>query len=1033
MLNIREISFSVMLFLGGAAFGAEWIKNGNFENDTTAPWYFSKPNKNASLAIVRDSNLSGGGNGALGITVSDVQRVDLTQRLKVGPGTYKFTARVDTTRCTKSRGFVLIYLAGSVGEKWKRFGTVSTPKKNREDWMKRTGWQKKEWDKHEMIINVPPDGMIKSINIVLGNYVTGTVMLDNISLSDFNEEEQEKARRSAEAAVKLAESRKTAPKAAFLTRKDFNLFRHNETPELGFELENPSGRKVSVQVKFTTIDYFGHDVCKSEKEFLVEAKEKISEILRFPECRLPGFYCVTADWKSGILSGQRKFSFVKVGPVPAKKDPLFGMTFFYDGGLNDLDKLDLLACGSKGVEFRWNWNMHKKTEELAKIKDRLEEFRKRGIEPVGGLQAYRINIRKAYWNRWFAKGKPLDHDPELEDVREEMIKFTEKIVVLCKPYIRAWFLGGEVEGFSQRVPIALPEYIEIIKFVSDTIRRTNPEVEVHGIGIGGFKSSPFFVFMPKILPYVKDHIDGIGPDIYTAGSRYGKGFITLNSEENGFRAGMLKLVEMAKVTRKGFVSNMEGGPSIVRSTPLDDSCAVSMANIVARQFILLKTVPKIRYWQYYKTTNNPKFAADWGMWEKENPRQVVSAYAATARIMAFAEFVKELVLHQDMPCWIFSKDGRYYAAVWYNGKENLKVKLTPGIPVEAKDVQGNPIDLKNGSLFLGEAPVYLYAKDAASLEKLLKNAAENVRELDFEVERQQAGKTILMVKNLSGRVLELNLKSAETGDTDKRIIPYQDRFKLAAGEIKTIEKTIGAEKVTFHLETAKGRKYSASAILRPVPVPLVNSFKDMEKKAVPQLLNDPARQISGYDDLKIHGVYKGLDDLSGSFQLGYDKQYLYLSVCVKDDAHANECVPGQIYSGDSIQFAFDARRDAKMKLMRGIRGYSGDDFNFGSALAKGKPITRCFVAPSVLRGKLFDKNYHLAPEITRDEKTKTTRYRIKIAFEDLAPLKPEKGRNFGFSIVIFDRAPPSEFYNIEYSAGVTHPNDPAKYPAFQFE
>jgi len=154
---------------------------------------------------------------------------------------------------------------------------------------------------------------------------------------------------------------------------------------------------------------------------------------------------------------------------------------------------------------------------------------------------------------------------------------------------------------------------------------------------------------------------------------------------------------------------------------------------------------------------------------------------------------------------------------------------------------------------------------------------------------------------------------------------------------------------------------------------------------------------------------------------------------VKDDAHANECVPGQIYSGDSIQFAFDARRDAKMKLMRGIRGYSDDDFNFGSALAKGKPITRCFVAPSVLRGKLFDKNYHLAPEITRDEKTKTTRYRIKIAFEDLAPLKPEKGRNFGFSIVIFDRDPPSEFYNIEYSAGVTHPNDPAKYPAFQFE
>ena len=122
-----------------------------------------------------------------------------------------------------------------------------------------------------------------------------------------------------------------------------------------------------------------------------------------------------------------------------------------------------------------------------------------------------------------------------------------------------------------------------------------------------------------------------------------------------------------------------------------------------------------------------------------------------------------------------------------------------------------------------------------------------------------------------------------------------------------------------------------------------------------------------------------------------------------------------------------------MKRMRGIKGFSDDDFNFASALAKGKQITRCFIAPSNLRGKLFGQNYRVSPEITRNEKTKTTLYRVKIAFEDLAPLKPEKGRNFGFSIVIFDRDPPSEFYNIEYSAGVTHPNDPAKYPAFQFE
>ena len=67
------------------------------------------------------------------------------------------------------------------------------------------------------------------------------------------------------------------------------------------------------------------------------------------------------------------------------------------------------------------------------------------------------------------------------------------------------------------------------------------------------------------------------------------------------------------------------------------------------------------------------------------------------------------------------------------------------------------------------------------------------------------------------------------------------------------------------------------------------------------------------------------------------------------------------------------------------------------------------------------------------KKTKTTVYRIKLAFSDLAPLKPEKGRNFGFSIAVFDQDPPSQFYNMTYSDGVTRPFDPAKYPAFQFE
>ena len=198
-------------------------------------------------------------------------------------------------------------------------------------------------------------------------------------------------------------------------------------------------------------------------------------------------------------------------------------------------------------------------------------------------------------------------------------------------------------------------------------------------------------------------------------------------------------------------------------------------------------------------------------------------------------------------------------------------------------MQGNPVELKDNTLYLGEAPIYLFAKDLETLEKLLADASANVAELVFDIDRQQNGKTILIVKNLSGHKIDLALKKAEIpgGQT----IRYGDRFSLAPGEVRTLVKPVGADSVVFHLETGSGRKYSASAKLKPVIVPMVKSFAELEQRATPQLLNDPVRQVPCHEDLSNHGNYTGMDDLSAVFRLGYDRQYLYLEVRVKDDIH----------------------------------------------------------------------------------------------------------------------------------------------------
>ena len=47
-----------------------------------------------------------------------------------------------------------------------------------------------KWAKYEKIINVPPDGKIENVYIVL-SHITGTVMVDGISLRNYDGEKKE--------------------------------------------------------------------------------------------------------------------------------------------------------------------------------------------------------------------------------------------------------------------------------------------------------------------------------------------------------------------------------------------------------------------------------------------------------------------------------------------------------------------------------------------------------------------------------------------------------------------------------------------------------------------------------------------------------------------------------------------------------------------------------------------------------------------------------------------------------------------------
>ena len=155
---------------------AEFVKNGDFEKSEVAPWRLTKPNPEVSISVVPDGAPPHGGSGVLAITPNGAARLDLRQGVKIGPGQYKFSAWMDTTRCTDRGGHVAISLDGRLNDKWHRFGSLVSSSVFTDN-----HWRKIEWTKYEAEVTVPEGGEIRSIYITVAR-IKGTALIDAISL-----------------------------------------------------------------------------------------------------------------------------------------------------------------------------------------------------------------------------------------------------------------------------------------------------------------------------------------------------------------------------------------------------------------------------------------------------------------------------------------------------------------------------------------------------------------------------------------------------------------------------------------------------------------------------------------------------------------------------------------------------------------------------------------------------------------------------------------------------------------------------------
>ncbi len=770
------------------------------------------------------------------------------------------------------------------------------------------------------------------------------------------------------------------------------IFLPGEEPFCEVLFRNGTREKRVLPLNIAVTDYFGKKAVYFEQEVTLEPMSITRRKIAFPMLKKIGFYAATVTSKALPPGNRFKMSVVLAGVPPEKADPFFGITFM--APVEPLvSAMQRLGVGTKGVLLYWNYiETPEGTYDWSAIDLSVEACRKAGIRIQGG---FLVDSRSGVPPKYRAEADQRlkqNLPPYTEEYFSAAKKFVEAAAARYKGKIDNWSAVTEINLTKDRDPHEYAHYVRRIKDLCAAVKSGNPAARVFAIGCSGGdgRAIPRFPVLRDLWlnQGLSECLDGVGLDQYTSPQTFGPGYKPANSETGMIREIMLDALRIVRSKGKSGVSIDEKGFNMPQHLEVDEPAGASMGNILAREYVVIKSIPEVSHWMYFMWRQwRADEQIDWGLWLYQFPRQGVSAYAAVARMFAQAEFVAKPELHKQVPCYVFRKNGKTLCALWHSDGTGASMILKLPGKSELFDVQGNPIPVGKDAfeLKLTEAPVYILS-DASVPEMLgvLTKADVGLPEVEAALNISRKDTLELLVRNLTPKALTATVQS---GNAKKEVV-------LESGAVKTIP---------FQADVADGKTHSASVVTgkgRVCPVseqftiyrvPRVSSFGELEKQKPFEILDDPVRHMSNVDFVS-NKLWTGPEDCSAELRMGYDDQNLYLNVRVKDEFHWNGFKGPMLWAGDSIQFALDPKRDARVKKMNGKTGFFDDDFLFSAALADGKSDIFCHVP----EGKAFP-----VPAITRDESAKITNYNVKLPWKSLG-IQPEKGRIFGFDVIVLD-------------------------------
>ena len=806
------------------------------------------------------------------------------------------------------------------------------------------------------------------------------------------------------------------------------LFLPSETPaaELIFRNQTKSAAKLNMQC--SVYDYFGKKVKDFSCNFNLPAMKFTKCPIKIEGLTQNGFYAVECNYLTDNKAGKADFSFVKVSPPPQKPDHTFGITFMADTNERNSQAMQRMGASVKGVRMAWREiERPDGSYDWTAIDRAVDSCLRNNIKMVGGFEIFSDHIPKKYYDAAKKRqGSTVDEkfDKAYFDAARKFELAAQK---RYQKHIREWAYLSEIDLLKGIYPYEADHYVKRIRHAAAELRKQQPEMILTAIGCSGGdgRNLPRYKTLRMLWQRLHDVLDGVSLDQYTMPSTYGPGNQPVDSESGMLREMMLEAYKIISANGKTELTIDEKGPHIVYSLPMNNEYARNMANVVARDYVVIKSLP-VKHWLYYGWNRwRDGGELDYGLWKKASPRHTVSAYAATARILNHVKFVKKADLHKNVPVYIFKKGGKTLAAIWRsgNGKDiSMLIDLPPSsvlVNVEGKETV--PANSKT-TLLLTDAPLYIISDcSPEAMEKALKNSSMSLPELQVEMSQINNREIAVYLNNLTSAPLKVNC-TLNNRNAAQTTIPAQGIKSIIIPADKT------SNKADLTVTTAKGFTYNKKETFDNIPVKRTKSMADL-KKSAPVFVLDKAELHLNNIDFAANRHYTGKEDCSVEVRMGYDANNLYMNVKVQDDIHVNEQTRHfMTWAGDCIQFAFDSAHDAKLKKMQGKSTICDDDLLFTAALVGTEQRLICETAPDSAKVKPLHK-------ITRNEKTKITEFDITIPLKQIPSLKVKPGTVFGFNIIALDcdaKGGTSQYW-MQLTPGIASGQKPYLFKGFIFE